>query len=643
MSNIKKLMMTAAGGAGPNVEELFSIYLYDGAGSTQTITNGIDLDGEGGLVWLKQRSDTQNNTFFDTERGQDKRIVTNSTDQEYTNSGALSFNSDGFTTGNYAFSNTNGDTYASWTFRKAPKFFDIVTYTGNGTAGKTVSHNLGSVPGMIVVKRTDTSGEWMVYHRGTDSSSPENFRIFLNRTSTAAADLGVWHYTAPTDTQFTVGYDTWVNANGGSYVAYLFAHNDGDGEFGSTGDQDIIKCGSYTGSNTEVDVNLGFEPQFVLIKNTSNNGRGWLMFDNMRGITTNNAYLKDDMYLQANENNSEATGQGWLACTPTGFRVEATSSSYRQINYNNDNYIYMAIRRGPMAVPESATDVFAIDQGDGAGSSTTAEFSSDWPVDMGINKATSGSNSQIHTRLADQTVNYINYNEPEGNSAAMFDFQEGYYGSDKSSSYYAWMWRRAPAFFDVVMFDGTSSAQTISHNLGVTPEMMWVKRRDSLTNGFWHCYHSANGPTKSMTLSTSNSVLTASTLWDDTSPTATDFTVGTYWAGKTVAYLFASLDGISKVGSYTGNGSNGKVIDCGFSNGARFVLIKCTSSSGNWWVFDTERGINAGNDPMFKLDATQAQITSYDEIDSHSSGFIVNYSAGEVNINGEDYIFYAVA
>ena len=145
--------------------------------------------------------------------------------------------------------------------------------------------------------------------------------------------------------------------------------------------------------------------------------------------------------------------------------------------------------------------------------------------------------------------------------------------------------------------------------------------------------------------------VTSSTRWDNTTPTSSVFRVGTagdaYGSGDTyIACLFATLDGISKVGSYTGNGSS-QTINCGFSNGAKFVLIKQTdvSSGAHWFVFDTERGIVSGNDNALKLNSQNAHITNEDAIDPDSSGFIVNDTGGYVDVNnsGGSYIFYAVA
>ena len=165
MATKKKLLQAAAGSAGGagglNVEEVFSTYVYEGTGAVRSINNGIDLDGEGGLVWFKTRSNAYDNELVDTERGAGYVLSSNQTYASTTQDvdHVTSFNSDGFTMGADNGCNYSGRTFASWTFRKAPKFFDVVTYTGNGTAGRTVSHNLGTDIGFMVIKQTSASGE----------------------------------------------------------------------------------------------------------------------------------------------------------------------------------------------------------------------------------------------------------------------------------------------------------------------------------------------------------------------------------------------------------------------------------------------------------------------------------------------------
>jgi hypothetical protein len=251
MSNLsRKLMMGAAGAAGEKVyvEDVFSTYLYTGNGSTQTITNDIDLAGEGGLVWTKLRSGTASNNIIDTVRGRDKVLYSDSTLAQQTSPGAgddlTSFNTNGFSIGaNYNCSiNINGNTYASWTFRKAPRFFDVVTYAGNGVSGRAIPHNLGTDVGMIIVKWYDGSQNWAVWHRTLTAGK----FLLLNGTNAENTNSTIFTTTAPTSTEFYVGSDYASNGTGANYVAYLFAHDplgpSGDGSDGLIACGELYRC-----------------------------------------------------------------------------------------------------------------------------------------------------------------------------------------------------------------------------------------------------------------------------------------------------------------------------------------------------------------------------------------------------------------
>jgi hypothetical protein len=646
MANTKKLIQAAAGavgGAGLNVEEVFSTYLYDGTGATQSITNDIDLSGEGGMTWLKVRSlNGYDHSVYDTERGATKRIVPNSTGEEFTRSGGLtSFNGDGFTLGNAGDENQSNANIVSWTFRKAPKFFDVVTYTGDGTSAtsRNIPHNLGCAPGLIVLKRLDSATNWEI---NALNSSGSYERLRLNLTSGSSGTQ-----TGHTDTTFHT-ITSSMNTSGGTYVAYLFAHNDGDGEFGPDGDQDIIKCGSYTGNGSSTngpEIDLGFEPEWVVIKRTDASG-GWHIGDSMRGIANGSA----DPYLTVNQSD-EGQSFDWLSLSATGFSITTGSQN---INLNGGSYIYIAIRRGPMAVPESATDVFAIDTYGGGPPAWTSGF----PVDMAIWKdvtASAATSPYLSGRLMSGQFLQTATTSIENTLAShIFDFQDGWNeDTGSNSSAYSWMWRRAPNFFDVVSYTGDGVAgSTVSHNLGVVPEMMWVKGRD--IQGSWPVYHKDIDVSYLLWLDLSSALAGPYSpgAWNGIAPTSTEFTVsssgwGTNNSGQSyIAFLFCSLDGISKVGSYTGNNSS-QNIDCGFSSGARFVLIKRVDANAQEWVlFDSQRGIVAGNDPILELSHTGPQYTGGDDIDPYSAGFTINNDETNgyaLNQSGVEYIFYAIA
>jgi len=643
-----------------NVEDVFSTYLYTGNGSTQTITNGIDLAGEGGLVWTKCRTFAQDNMLIDTARGGDKRLTSNGANASFTSAQYItSFSSTGYSIGNDNDLNSNTQTFASWTFRKAPKFFDVVTYTGDGVAGRTIAHNLGSTPEVMFVKRTDTSGNWRVYH-GAFGATKYFDLDEVNGVGTAST---VWNNTAPTSTVFSVGTNSGVNASLGTYVAYLFASNAGG--FGDDGEQSIISCGSYTGngSNSITNfVNLGWEPQWVLVKNSGlspSENENWYLVDNMRGSTSNEAAVS--AYLRPNLSSTEVSpGYYGISVASQGFYAVGNDGSF---NRSGQTYIYIAIRRGPMATPTSGTEVFSpitATGTEGQGVIKTTNF----PVDLQITKARGGGNGWTVDRLRgvsttatdtgpsvlianDTGAQYVNtfaITRAWGNTGFQIS------GAIGNSSQIYWNFRRAPGFFDMVAYKGTGGATTINHNLGAVPEFIIVKKRN--TTGGWTCYHKALGNGKNINLNEISDP-DISDAWNNTTPTNSVFSVYATGAGNDtntsghtfIAYLFATVAGVSKVGSYTGTAANLNV-DCGFSAGARFVLIKRTDipSTGGWYVWDSARGIVSGNDPYLFLNNENTEVTNTDYIDPLASGFTVTSSApAELNASGGSYIFLAIA
>tara|TARA_R100000654_G_scaffold183_1_gene649 strand:+ start:2058 stop:4115 length:2058 start_codon:yes stop_codon:yes gene_type:complete len=629
------------------VDALFSTFLYDGTGSAQTITNGIDLSGEGGLVWIKTRTNDvytgYDGLFFDTERTLGKKLIANSTNAEASlSNGFTAFNSNGFSIGSSVELNSNGEDIVSWTFRKQPRFFDIVTYTGNATA-RTISHSLGSVPGMIIVKQTSGTKEWRVYHRSLDSSAPEDYYIALQSTNARVDNADTWNDTAPTSSVFSVGSGSVTNQNGETYVAYLFAHNNDDGGFGEPGNQDIIKCGSFTGNGGTQDIDVGFEPQWVMLKNTGNTSN-WIIVDMMRNFIVDNS--ADSSTLRPNTTDSESNSTvGRIGPRPNGFGFINEGGGDLNGNYN---IIYMAIRRGGMQTPTAASDVFAIDTYGGT-SPTPPLFNSDFPTDMAFYKHKGNTTDfVIGSRLTGTKYLKTNTTDAEATLTNLkWDFQNGYFNATGTiSDYVSWMWKRARGYFDVVAT--TSGSSTVPHNLGVAPELGFWKRRDGDSGlGDWYVSANLNGHGF---LNKTDAWAGGSSLNITNLANATHVDTGSSFIGNgysMIIYLFATVAGVSKVGSYTANGS-AQNIDCGFSggNGARFVLIKRTDNSGHWFLFDTTRGLVSGNDPNLQLNENNAQETTYDHIDPLEAGFTVAVYGDDspyININGATYIFYAIA
>ena len=626
-------------GVATYIEDVFSTYLYTGNGSTQTITNGIDLSGKGGLVWTKTRGNIENHNLQDTVRGAGVKLSSNLTQAQVLHTNSItSFTSTGYALGSDPNFQVNGSgyTYASWTFRKQPKFFDIVTWTGDGTSGQTISHSLGSTPGCIIVKRTDAAENWVVYHKYMfDSAGTYGSQGYMNLNLTSNSNYVGTDLWSPTATTFKAfGTSVNINTSGATYVAYLFAHDAGG--FGLTGTDNVISCGSFTtDGSSNATVNLGYEPQWLLYKRVNTAGN-WYIEDTMRGLYAPSIAGNT---LIPNNTTIEGTGNGSILLNSTGFTTSTTGNIGP-----SETFIYIAIRRGPMKVPTDATKVFAPVIG-----TTDANFG--FPADFVIFKNRAATSGQpFFTRLLD--YKYLNSSNTfaEGGSsgdavwnASQTTFSQALTGA--SSIFEGF--RRAPGFFDVVCYTGTGSNTTVNHNLGVVPEMIIVKARSAGTAN-WQVYHSAYGPTLTTQLNLTNAQNTGTLVWNSTTPTASVFSIGTSSgvnsSGTTyVAYLFASCPGVSKVGTYTGNGSS-QTINCGFTAGARFVLIKRTDSTGDWYVWDTARGMVAGNDPHLSLNTTAAEVTTDDSVDTDNSGFIVNQlSATNINVSSATYIYLAIA
>ena len=633
------------------IEDVFSCFLYSGTGSSQTITNNIDLSTKGGLTWIKGRSGATGHRLTDTARGVTKSLESNSTAAEATEStGLTAFGTTGFTIGADADYNTSAATYVSWTFRKQPKFFDVVTWTGDGTGNKAIPHTLGSTPGCILFKFTNGgASDWSVYHTSLGTSQA----LRLNTTEAVNAASAV---TAVSSSTFTVNSANSWNFSGSTYVAYLFAHNAGG--FGLTGTDNVISCGSYTGTGAAGNaVTLGYEPQWLMVKKTTSATQSdWVIFDNMRGWPVAGSA---DQYLWANSINAEGSAStGWVSPNATGFQFD---DGQGRTNGSGETYIYIAIRRGPMKVPTDATKVFYPYAASAPGN---AVVTTGFPVDLQIQKnAGAGTDPRLVDRLRGVSttptspsaafpflVSSDTTAESTGTGTTLDWGNTGFtVGNTYAGSAKAWAvnFRRAPGFFDEVCYTGTGSVQNITHNLTVVPELMITKERASGSS--WAVYTAAVGATTAMYLNGTFAAFSPnSAFWNNTTPTASVFTVGgsaaTGSSGSSfVAYLFATLAGVSKVGSYTGTGAT-QTINCGFTGGARFVLVKATSTTGNWIVADSARGIVAGNDPALYLNSTAAEVTGLDWIDADNSGFVVNETATiAANTNGVSYIFLAVA
>jgi hypothetical protein len=416
--------------------------------------------------------------------------------------------------------------------------------------------------------------------------------------------------------------------------------------FGESGSESVIKTGSYVGNGSttgpEIFLGDGWEPQWLMIKCTSATG-SWGIIDCMRGIVTGGS----DKFSIANGDNVEYDFDV-MELTPTGFKITASGSF---LNTNNETFVYTAIRRPDGYVgkpPELGTGAFAMDVGNS--STTIPAIDSGFPVDFALLKGptTAGYDWYTGSRLIGSNYLWTNSDAAEASSSNLvWDSNTGYYKNIPSSAQ-GWMWKRH-AGFDVVCYKGNeTSNHQIRHSLNKTPEMMWVRQREATNDGTWFVWHkglnNGNPGTYFIRLNTDGAESDYNLFYG--TPTSTHFSLYGYDGingnnENHIAMLFASVDGISKVGYYSGSNSS-QTISLGFA--PRFVLIKArdSSQSRDWIVLDTTRGWASGNDKAIKLNTNAAQF-DYDFADPTSTGFTLIGNVGFTNESGTDYIYYAHA
>lgn len=632
MSGLARRLLAGVGAAeNLYVDDVFSTWLYTSNGATQTITNGIDLAGKGGMVWTKRRDATGNNNISNTSQGGDNYLYANGTQGLLNAPGLYSFLSNGYSLPiAYPDTNTSNGLYASWTFRNADKFYGHKLVTKSAGSNATVSFaNLGTL-GMVRVKRTDAAGSWYIWHRSLSAG-----KLLIGETTAAAATLG----------HVTVSGATVTLVNGviadGTYLVEAFAHDpSADG---------LIQCGSFTtNSSGNASVNLGWEPQYLMTKViTAGTADEWFIGDVLRGLVAqpglNNLITANSVYAEL------SGGARPGAPTSTGFLVSA--------EYPSKTFIYLAIRR-PNKPPTTGAEVYNAIVRMGNATALTP-INAGFPTDLAIVGRRDGLEALLWAdRLRGKSV-YLRSDGSGTDANAVnrfdgFDYQNGFFvGYDTSTnastkSILNYAIRRAPGFMDEILYDGTGANKTETHGLGVQPELWLAKRRNAAGN--WVFGSILLAATEKIAMPSPSGKVTDATAWNSAYPTSSNISLGTLAdvnasGGTYVAYLFATLAGISKVGAYPGNGGT-QIIGCGFSTGARFVMIiRATAGvAQDIYIWDTARGIIAGNDPHLSLNTTAAEATTDDSIDPDAIGFIVNQNAAtNINVTGASYIFLAIS
>jgi hypothetical protein len=319
--------------------------LYTGNGGTQSIT-GVGFQPD--LVWIKKRNTADDHNLVDAVRGVTKYLQSNTNIAEATYAGNVSaFGTDGFTVGDGNQVNQNTHTFASWNWKAGTAVsgntggsgsyktysgsvdttagFSIIKYTGNGSAGHTIPHHLGSAPSMVICKSISENRGFPIQHVGLTSAA---YAIYLSSTGTqannpAGGGTNTWNSTAASSSVVTLGNNANNNANNQTYIMYSFSQKTGYSKFGS-----YVGNGSTDGPF----IYTGFKPAFFITKKTSAAG-SWYMYDNKRAGGSN---VNDDAVL-ANTNDGEFSSN--IDFLSNGVKIKTSGSGE---NLSGGSFIYMA-------------------------------------------------------------------------------------------------------------------------------------------------------------------------------------------------------------------------------------------------------------------------------------------------------------
>lgn len=685
----------SAGGGVTRTADFFDISMYSGTGAANNnIVNYLDLSGDGGFVLLKNFSVGAASAWrlFDTERG--NGVWFNNPNQNGgSDSAALTFNSDGFTVGALNQTNqtgSNSQAHKAFCFKNASGYFKVVSWTGDGTNGRTITHGLGATIGVAWVMSNNSNR--LMYHRSLGYT--QGLRIDSTQTNNSSYAVFT---EAPTDTSFKV--KSSVNSNGVTYVAYLWAHSP----------DDFINAGVYygTGNANAISINLGWRPKFVLIKN-GDQSRHTHIFDNRNGIMTfelsSGKSQRSSLYLS--DSYAQSAGLD-LEFHAEGFEVKDTNFS---VNGSSNSIYYLAIRDDTMKAENitAGTDIWHQQGYTGNSNSPTRKYFN--TTSMGghgmdaaivqtrgeVGSGGSGVNAnllvqpELGNRLFSGTPadsGYGDYSdirsydngsymenwgsvpgwcdwwETGGNSSKGFGIQKyessqsTTYMGDSTTSHTIHKLKRAESFMDCLIYKGNGSAgHTIPHQLGTTPKMIWTHRFSEVgTSRAWVCYNEANGNTGVIRLSNQTSETSGNTgLWNSTDPTDTEFTLGSSGAVNASgvyyqAWVWGEGD-YSAYGTYTGNGGT-KQITLPFT--PQTVMIGGVGhSTGVWWFDKTIGSGNQSKHLRMYTGATSTAALSQGTrfINFGNSSTLTVYARStdynypdQINANGYNYWYYAVS
>ena len=688
------------------------------------------------FVWMKSRQATATQILIDSVRGAYKQLASNGTDQQYDINpyGLSSFNSNGFTVadvtnGGYGVNGAPGQTYTGtnaeyvgWAFKgggaptatnsagagnvptagsvkidgsdlgtalagdiaankisaNTKNGFSIVKYAGNNTANQTISHGLNASPTLIITKCLNDGTKWWGVN---NTSLTANNLLRLDSTSGEIADSGNY-ITMGNSSTFTVQDGSIVNGSL-DYIAYCFHSVAGYQRVGSyTGDGNASGNYIYTTSDGTATGTDGFEPAFLLLKNTDTGGTSWLMYDNKRTPAN-----PRETALIANSGGGDVTSSSFkINFFTNGFEVTGNGSD---INGSGDTFIYLAIAADKdTSVPTQANSFSpTIYTGNGG----TQNIYTPFTPDLTWTKCRTGA---VESHVWNDTIRGISntiYSNTQGgqyfgsgyyvtsfnpNGYTQSDNAAGNYGVNGNGiNYVSWNWKAGglptinndgsttsivsvnqASGFSIVRYRGNSAAnQTVGHGLGTgnIPKLMIIKKFSGTSD--WVVYSAdLTDATYVLNLNNANSENNNNNPFNGTAPTDTVFTVEQN-AGNVndngqdfIAYCFADITNYQKAGTYAGNLTTPPSITTGFS--PRFLMIKkIDNGTGPWVVIDSARAPTNPASARLRANASDLEYSdSAEGIYRSATGFTVgtvgNLNTWDgMNANSTNYLYLAIA
>jgi hypothetical protein len=325
----------------------FQTDLYTGTGSSLANTFDGNSDMQPDWVWIKERNGAADHALYDSSRGVQEQLESNTTTAETTEAtGLTAFGSDGFTVGALAQVNTSSDTYVAWGWKanggttasntdgditstvqvNSDAGFSIVTDSPPNNTARSIGHGLGVAPQVIIRRARNRVENWRVFHSAAGSTGA----LMLDNAD--AYNSSIVLFTGVTSTTFGVGTDFSVNGNF-NYISYCFAEVQGYSKFSSYVGNGVANNGPF--------VYLGFKPRFLMIKSTTATG-SHVIWDSKRS-----PFNGMDDYLVAAEADAEGTnGIFTIDAVSNGFKIMNTGAN-NGLNQSGTKYVYYAWAENP--------------------------------------------------------------------------------------------------------------------------------------------------------------------------------------------------------------------------------------------------------------------------------------------------------